>query len=255
MIDLHTHILPGLDDGAEVMAESLAMAELALEGGTNIIVATPHSNQSGRYENYCSDALTKAFDAFERALAENYLPLKVYRGMEIYASWDMDEKIADGRLSGIGDSDYYLIEFPFDIDADSMGSMLESVLSIGKIPVIAHPERYGCVQYYPGVLYEWMMMGCLSQINKGSVFGRFGRGAAKTAEILLAFNLVTCIASDAHSADMRTTYMGDIRDALEERMDPEYVRALLYEQPKMILENRKIAFLGSPPVRRRRIFR
>lgn len=255
MIDLHTHILPGLDDGADVLGESLAMAELAAEGGTMGIVATPHSNQSGRFENYCSNELEKVYDTFEKALIRNNIPLKLYRGMEIYASWDVAKKIEDGRLRGLGDSDYYLIEFPFDVDADDMGNILESVLNIGKTPVIAHPERYGCVQHYPGVLYEWMVMGCLSQLNKGSLFGRFGRGAAKTASLLLDFDLATCIASDAHSSTMRTTYMGDIKEALEENYGFDYAKLLLYDHPRRILENCRIPFIGRMPVHRRSIFR
>ena len=255
MIDLHTHILPGLDDGSDDIEESVAMAELALEGGTRRLVATPHSNQSGRFENYFSAELVKAFEEFEKAVREKNMPLKLYRGMEIFASWDVAEKIADGRLIGLGDSDYYLIEFPFGAEPDEIGDILESVLAIGKIPLIAHPERYFCVQYHPDILYEWMKMGCLSQINKGSLFGKFGRGAAKTAEILLDFDLVTCIASDAHSAFVRTPYMEEIQEAVEERYDRGYAEALLYEHPKAVLDNQRIPFWGRQPVRKRRIFR
>lgn len=255
MIDLHTHILPGLDDGADVMETSLAMADLAVEGGTTWLVATPHSNQPGRFENYCSDALMGVFDAFERAVKNSRIPLKLYRGMEIYASWDVAEKIRDGRLIGLGSSDYYLIEFPFDVEAEDMGNVLESVLEIGRLPLIAHPERYGCIQHNPGILYEWMRMGCLAQINKGSFFGKFGRMAAKTAMILLDFGLVTCIASDAHSAVMRTTYMGEARAAIVERYDPEYAQLLFFEHPKAVLENRRIPFMGRKPMRKRSIFR
>lgn len=255
MIDIHTHILPGVDDGADDLEESLAMAELALEGGTEEIVITPHSNQPGRFENFYLDSLTKIFDTFEKAVIDRNLPLKLYRGMEIYASGDVAEKICDGRLIGLGGSDYYLIEFPFGIGAEDMGDVLESVLNIGKVPLIAHPERYACVQYNPGILYEWMEMGCLSQINKGSLYGKFGRGAAKTAGILLDFELVSCIASDAHSSVRRTPYMGEIRENIEERYDPDYTRKLFLDNPKAVLENRQIPFTGSPPVRKRSIFR
>lgn len=254
MIDLHTHILPGLDDGSGVMEESLEMAELAAEGGTTWLVATPHSNQHGRFENYCSDALMSVFNDFETAVKKSNIPLKLSRGMEIYASWDVAGKIADGHLMGLNGSDYYLIEFPFDVEADDMGDILESVLDIGKIPLIAHPERYGCVQYNPGALYEWMKMGCLSQVNKGSLFGRFGRRAAKAAGVLMDFGLVTCVASDAHSSMARTPYMAEIRDAIEDRYDLEYAETLLSDHPRAVLENRRIPFMGRPPVRRRHIF-
>lgn len=255
MIDLHTHILPGVDDGSECLEESLEMAELALEGGTGTLVVTPHSNQTGRFENYHSELLMEQFRKLEEAVKKRNLPLKLYRGMEIYASWDVAEKIADGRLIGLGSSDYYLVEFPFDMEADDMGDILESFLNLGKIPLIAHPERYACIQHNPGIVYEWMRIGCLSQINKGSLFGRFGNRAAKAAEILMDFQLVTCIASDAHSSVMRTPYLGDIREAVAEQYGQEYAQRLLFENPKAILGNDEITFEGSPPVRRYRIFR
>jgi len=114
MIDLHTHILPGLDDGSPDMEESLAMAELAVEGGVHTLVATPHSNQRGRFENYTSVKLRSAFDDFRKAVEDRNLPLRVLPGMEIFCTDDIRILIESGFLTGLNHSDYYLIEFPFD---------------------------------------------------------------------------------------------------------------------------------------------
>lgn len=237
MIDIHTHILPGIDDGSSSMEDSIEMAELAYESGVRIIVATPHCNIDGVFENYYTAEWRELFQQFKRELKEEGIPIDLIKGMEIYASEDVAEKILEGRLIPIHNSRYYLIEFPFDADPYWMGDILESVLSINKVPVIAHPERYYCIQDHPGILYEWMRKGCLSQLNKGSVFGRFGRHAARSAEVLLEHNLVTCIASDAHSLYRRTTYMADIKEFMEDHFGREMAKKLLYHNAHSIIRD------------------
>ncbi|HIZ43525.1 MAG TPA: hypothetical protein H9672_02240 [Firmicutes bacterium] len=254
MVDLHVHILPGLDDGSQSMEESLELAELALEGGVSLLAATPHSNQEGRFENFFSGELKAEYEAFCRALAEERLPLGVVLGMEIFATEDMRDKIKSGQLTGLNGSRYYLVEFAFDAEPDWIGERLEDVLELGRIPLIAHPERYFCVQEYPALVYEWLRLGCCTQLNKGSLLGRFGRHAARSAAQLLEYDLVTCVASDAHSPYMRTTYMGDVRDYLEERLGEERALRLLERNPERILYGRTVPGHGRPPERRKTIF-
>lgn len=254
MIDLHTHILPRLDDGAKDFSEALSLAELALEGGVDTLVATPHSNQVGRFENYATGTLGQIFQLFQRALREENIPLQVYLGMEIYASSDVGEKIGQGKLIPLNQSRYYLVEFPFDQEPEIIGDTLDQIFSAGGVPLIAHPERYFCVQEYPVLVYGWIQMGCLTQINKGSLFERFGRHAARTAELLLQHHLVTCVASDAHSLYQRTTYMEDIREYLSDHLGDEAAYRLLTERPGKILRNRPISPHGMRPEGKRRIF-
>lgn len=254
MIDLHAHILPGLDDGAGDIEDSLGLAELALESGVDVLVATPHSNQAGRFENYYTEELKKAYTDFCEILKQEELPLQVYLGMEIFASQDMKEKIRDGYLVGLNHSDYFLVEFPFDADPGWIGERLEDILDEGKIPLIAHPERYFCAQDYPILIYEWLQMGCRTQMNKGSVFGKFGRHAAGLAEIMLENELVTCISSDAHSPYARTTYMADIRSYLQNRMGEDTAFVLLEGNARRMISNKSIAQHGRPPKRKRRLF-
>lgn len=254
MIDLHTHILPGLDDGAQDLDDSLGMAELALESGVDLLVATPHSNQAGRFENYASDRLAQVFQQLQRELAREQLPLKLYLGMEIFASDDIDEKIRRKKLIGLNGSRYYLVEFDFGEDPDMIGYFLEKIFCAGGIPLIAHPERYFCVQDYPAFVYKWLKMGCYTQINKGSLFGMFGRHAAQTAKVLLRNDLVTCVASDAHSPRMRTTFMGDAREYLSEQFGDDEMRRLMVENPGRILRDMEVPAHGIPPEQNRKFF-
>ena len=154
--------------------------------------------------------------------------------MEIFATEDVDDKIAKGALIPINKSRYYLVEFPFDVDPFWMEERLYSILCMDKIPVIAHPERYDCIQDEPAVLYHFMSMGCLSQINKGSIFGRFGRKEQRTAQILLDHHLVTCFASDAHGLNHRSNFLMDVYDHLRLWYSKHYAQCLMYENPMAI---------------------
>lgn len=254
MIDLHTHILPGLDDGAECLDDSLNLAELALAGNTDTLVATPHSNQIGLFENYASHALEQVFREFKIALMRARIPLQVSLGMEIFATADMEEKIRCGKLISLNHSRYYLVEFAFDEEPSMIRLYLEQIFAAGGVPLIAHPERYFCVQDYPSLVYEWLRMGSFAQINRGSLFGRFGRHSAQTAEVLLQNKLVTCVASDAHSPHMRTTYMGDAKEYLSDQFGDDEMYRLMVENPGRIVRNLHITEHGRPPEQKRRFF-
>ena len=254
MVDLHTHILPGLDDGAEDLDDSLKLAELAMAGGVNMLVATPHSNQDGEFENYASRALEEVFQWFQRALAKAQLPLNTYLGMEIFASEDLAEKIRLGKLISLNRSRYYLVEFAFDEEPSMIRHYLAQIFAAGGVPLIAHPERYFCVQDYPALVYQWLRMGCFTQINKGSLFGRFGRHSAQAAEVLLQNQLVTCVASDAHSPHMRTTYLKDAREYLIEQFGEDEMHRLMVENPGRIVRNWNIPEHGRSPEQNRQYF-
>lgn len=254
MIDLHAHILPGLDDGARDMEDALGLAELALEGGVDTLVATPHSNQEGRYENYDTPQLRAVYRRLKDELKKENLPLKLLLGMEIFASDDLREKITEGALTGLNQTSYYLVEFPFECDPYWIGECLEEILDLGKTPLIAHPERYACVQDYPALVYEWLRMGCLSQVNKGSLFGKFGRRPHQAVHVLLDNGLATCVASDAHRPYMRTTYMADTREYLEERYGEGTAYYLLEKNPEDIIYGRAIPPHGRRPEWKRRFF-
>lgn len=247
MIDLHTHILPGIDDGSPDMDSTLAMAALAVEGGTEYLTATSHSNQMGRFENFYSPELKQLYLSVKQAIQQEKIPLKLMLGMEIFASGDMEEKIRDGRLIGLNKSRYYLVEFYFDEEPARIRGYLQSIFRAGGVPLIAHPERYYCVQESPYLLYDWLRMGCYAQLNKGSLYGRFGRDAERTAQELLGNGLITCVASDAHSYRMRTPHMGEAVQWMLSHLGEDITRLLTEENPRRILTNQPVPPHGRPP--------
>lgn len=240
MVDIHTHILPGIDDGARNWEDAYRMAAMAADCGVDTIVCTHHANIPELYQNYDNPYLDDLFEEFKDRLRHGGFPVRVVRGMEIFSTYDVVEKIVDGRLLPINGTNYYLMEFDFYESIDFMEDILMDVLQLGKVPIIAHPERYIPLQEQPEVLYDWMRRGVLSQINRGSLQGRFGVDCQYTAETFMDHNLVTCIASDAHRPDQRTTEMEGIYRLLTKEYSREKAEELLDRNPRKIVEGRKI---------------
>lgn len=237
MIDLHTHILPGLDDGSPDLDTSVLMAAVAAESGVTHLVATPHSNQRGAFENYASPELHVRFECLREAVREAGLPLELSLGMEIFGTGDVPRLLRDGRLLTLGGGRYLLIEFGFHEDPLRIERLLDALLAAGYLPVVAHPERYYGLQRMPNYLFDWVNRGIVLQVNKGSLFGRFGRGAQALAGAMLAHGLVGCIASDAHSPDVRTPDLSGAWDYLAERYSEELAQRLLEDNPARILRS------------------
>lgn len=135
-----------------------------------------------------------------------------------------------------------------------IGECLDAVFEAGKIPLIAHPERYFCVQDFPEIVYEWLRSGCYAQMNKGSILGRFGGRVRESARILLENDLITCVASDAHRSYVRTPHMKEVRDHLTRNGGFEYTYHLLEGNPRRIISNRQIPAHGRRPERLRRYY-
>ena len=236
MIDIHTHILPGIDDGADSLEEAYEMAVMAVRSGVKALVATPHSNQRMDFGDAEGHKQENVFQELEQILLQEQVPLKLYRGMEIWSSIDLTEKIKSGKLITLNHTPYALIEFGFDEEPWWIEAIIEELTGIGLIPIIAHPERYFCVQENPNLLYEWRTRGVQTQMNKGSILGRFGREIERTAEILLKNHLFTCVASDAHHAYIRTTDMNDLQKYLKRNYSLEEQYWLLRQNPLSIVQ-------------------
>ena len=231
MIDLHSHILPDLDDGSYSLQESLAMARMAVSSGVTVMAATPH----------CADARAKevyeAWKMLRQALHESRIPLKLFPGMEIFGTGDTLRLLQEGKLFTLNGSRYPLIEFSFHSDADRASRILQSLCRAGLRPIVAHPERYSYIQYDPELINKWYRMGCLMQINRGSLLGRFGIRAQEMAVDIVERNFAAVVASDAHSSQMRTPWMEDVKKLLVQEFSPSCARMLLLENPSRILKD------------------
>ena len=237
MIDLHSHILPELDDGSQSLRESLAMARMAVDSGITAMVATPHCADDRSWETY------EAWQLLSQALSENEIPLKLFPGMEIFGTPDTVRMLREGKLFTLNGSRYPLIEFSFRSDGEEETAILRSVCKADFRPVVDHPERYGYVQRDPRMVNRWHRMGCLFQVNRGSLLGRFGSRAQETAFELVNRGFASVVASDAHSPRMRTPWMADVQQLLTEEISAQCARVLLKENPKKILKDEEI-----PPV-------
>ena len=239
MIDLHCHILPELDDGSKSLEESLAMARMAVESGVRAMVATPHCMDTRAAEVY------DTWSFLRQSLEETGIPLKLFPGMEIFGTQNTARLLREGKLFTLNGSRYPLIEFSFQSDGDEETWILRSVCRGGFRPIVAHPERYTYLQRDPEIINRWRRMGCLFQVNRGSLLGRFGGHAQALASELVERGFAAAVASDAHSPRMRTPWMADVRDLLSREFSPRHARMLLLDNPRKILKDEPIT-LAEP---------
>ena len=234
MIDLHSHILPELDDGPQDLYQALEMARLAVESGVTAMVATPH----------CADDRTDEIRSMLRllraALQESRVPLRIYSGMEIYGTGNTARLLTEGKLLTLNRSRYPLIEFDFRSDGHRQTQILSQVIQAGFVPIVAHPERYAWVQYAPEILNRWVQMGCVLQINKGSLLGRFGPVEQELSMELVSRGFAGMVASDAHGISQRTPWMYEVRLLLEQEFGLKTAKELLLNNPGHILKNEMI---------------
>ena len=239
MIDIHTHILPGLDDGAADIYDSIEMASLAYEYGTKVIVATPHCNIPGEFDNYFGDNYVRTFQKTKEIIQREQPGITLLAGMEVFTTEDLPRLLTEGKIFPINRTRYVLMEFDFAEDPDFADEILRQVKEVRAIPLIAHAERYEFVQDNPRIVYRWKQLGYEVQINKGSFMGRFGEDARTAAYELLNHNLVTVVASDAHSPVHRTTCMADAYDYLSEEYPAKYLDILFDVNPRNICNGAK----------------
>lgn len=221
MIDLHSHILPGVDDGPPTLEGSLAMAAAAVEDGITAIAATPHVR-----DDYPTSAETMERKVHELrgALAEAGLPLRLHPGAEIALDrlWSLaDDELA--RFGLAGTPAYVLLEFPYVGWAPALPSTVLALRSRGITPVVAHPERNAEVQHDPERLRPVVLSGALVQVTAASVDGRLGRRARRTAFELVDRDLAHVIASDAHMPDVRAIGMRDAAAAIGDEALAEWL--------------------------------
>lgn len=234
MIDLHCHILPQLDDGSRNLKESLEMARLAVESGVTAVAATPHCVNGGARE------IRDRVILLREALEEAEIPLRLYMGMELYGTADTAYLLSSGKLLTLNGSKYPLIEFSFRGTGAQETDILKDVIRAGFRPIVAHPERYAFVREQPQIINYWKELGCLFQVNRGSLLGRFGGGARDMGMELVRRGFASVVASDGHSSQMRTPWMEDVRLLLEQTVSPAAAQWLLQNNPSLILRNQPL---------------
>ncbi len=201
MIDLHCHILPGIDDGAASLDDTLAMAKAAVAAGTKTMVATPHVSWEWP-DNDAARIASKVAEVNEALLAQG-LDLEVRPGAEIAMSRAAELDDDELRALRLGGGQWLLIECPFVANAAGFDFALRDLQARGHRIVLAHPERCRAFQHAPDQLRAFLSQGMLSSITAGSLIGRFGRTVKGFADLLMSTGLVDNVSSDAHDAGPR----------------------------------------------------
>ncbi len=234
MIDIHSHILPGLDDGAPDLDEALLMAQMAVEDGIEAIIATPHVI-SGVFDQ-TRQGIFVAVASMRAALHAAGIPLAILPGAECHLEPDLPQRLADGQLMTLNDTGrYLLVELPASMVPDYTGKVLYEIQLQGVTPIIAHPERNAEVIRRPDVLLEFSKRGILSQVTTASVAGHFGKKVQRTALALCMAGTSQFVASDAHSSRSRTPVLSPASAQLESAVGKEAAQAMLSDNPARVI--------------------
>jgi protein-tyrosine phosphatase len=254
MVDLHCHILPGIDDGPEAMEESLAMAESAIADGITHVVATPHA--SNEYFFDCA----RVRELRDRLQAQIGGRLTLATGCDFHLNPEnLEELQKDAPRFCINQLDYLLVEFNEFSIPPSMDQTLHELQLAGLRPVITHPERNRILRAHPDRLEKWVRLGCYVQVTGGSLTGGFGPGSQKDALRWIGEGLIHFVASDAHNTRGRPLRLKPAFDVVAQQFGEEMARALFIENPLAAFEGRELPHvpeLEDPPLRpgRKRFF-
>jgi protein-tyrosine phosphatase len=234
MIDIHNHILPAVDDGAKDLAESLAMARMAVTDGLTHIFATPHHRD---YSSLFRTDVAHRVAQLQSELDKAAIPLTLLPGHEVRLYDDMFEDWDKDLAGPLGDSRYVLAEPLFHRYDKHTDTMLFELFDRGYLPIMAHPERIRPIQDNLTLIESFLARGGLTQVTAGSLTNASDWRAKKTAETMLRSGMVHLIASDAHHSYHRTPTLAAARDAAAAIVGLEQANAMVSTRPRAVVKN------------------
>jgi protein-tyrosine phosphatase len=235
-VDLHLHLLPGVDDGPGNLDGTVAMLRLAHDSGTRRVVTTPHMYSP----HFAPLAATRIRERFAEMIDRLRL------GAENYLCPEMLEAAQAKEILALNDSRYLLVERPYFLPSEATRRAMELLLAAGYLPLLAHVERYETFRQRPEELASLIELGCLAQVNAASVSGMGGREERRLALDLLDRGLVQIIASDGHDLEFRPPTLEDAAAALRSRFPEWQVTAWLCENPARISRDEPVTTVGTP---------
>jgi protein-tyrosine phosphatase len=244
MIDLHCHILPGIDDGAADVSVSLAMARAFVADGVTTVACTPHI-LPGLYHN-SGPQIRLAVTALQQALDEEGIPLKLVPGADVHIVPDFAGGLRAGHLLTLADTRYVLVEPPHHTAPARLEDMFFGLLVAGYVPILTHPERLTWITGHYDVMQRLVQGGVWMQITAGSLAGNFGRQPKYWAERMLDEGCVHIIATDAHDCVRRPPILGLGREIAAKRVGPAEAEHLVLTRPRGIIANELPGLLPMP---------
>jgi len=245
MVDLHCHVLPGVDDGPDRLEISLKMLEVAASQGVTAVCATPHVDSWAdvRTETLLQDRIRQ----LREAVATKGIPVEVHLGSEIYFGLGI-ENLRSYSFATLGGTDkYWLVEFSTEIFPAIVENFVLRSMSWGRIPVLAHTERYSFLHHRPQYLKSIIKAGALIQVDAGCFTGMYGKRLLKRSHHLVASGLCHIIASDAHDVDKKPYRMKEAFQVVSELLGSSEAELLFTRNPQAILEGREVVFPKGKP--------
>ena len=245
MIDIHSHVLWGIDDGSTSLEMSKAMLQLAWQQGTRTMVFTPHVIEEAYKPSW--SVIKEKTQQLEKWLKQSLPDMQVYPAAEVQMNWNLLSELAVNGSYCINGGEYMLVELPMEeipFYADNFWYELELK---GIRPILAHPERYLRLMRHKELLLKWRERGLLLQCNSGSLVGYFGKQVQENALFLLQSDLIDFLGSDAHRDNLRTPDMIPAAQLIRERAGEERLQRITVDNPKLLLANKPIA-ISKPQI-------
>jgi protein-tyrosine phosphatase len=241
VIDLHCHLLPGIDDGAPNLEVALAMARCAAVDGIQVMACTPHI-YPGLYENK-QPAIAAAIVLLQASLDAEGIPLQLTIGADTHVAPNLVDDLRAGQIPTLAGSRYFLLEPPHHVLPPRFEQLVFQLLIAGYVPIITHPERLTWIETHYGMFGRLAQSGAWMQLTAGSLTGRFGRRPRYWADRMLDEGLVDILATDAHDMDRRPPLLAEARDAAAERVGMEEAKHMVSTRPRGVLDNAPAASL------------
>lgn len=244
MIDLHSHILPGIDDGAPDLETSLAMARAWVADGVTTLACTPHI-LPGLYPN-TGPQIRLAIDNLQRSLDEAEIPLQLVTGADNHVVPDFAAGLKTGRLLSLGDTRYVLVEPPHHTAPSRLGDLFFSIMTAGYRPILTHPERLTWIKSHYELIRLLAFRGVWMQITAGSLTGAFGRAPKYWGERMLAEGIVHIIATDSHDLGRRPPILSRGYECASKIVGLEEAWRLVHTRPLAILQDKSPVEIELP---------
>ncbi|HKW89172.1 MAG TPA: CpsB/CapC family capsule biosynthesis tyrosine phosphatase [Candidatus Acidoferrales bacterium] len=241
MVDIHCHLLPGLDDGCPSLETSLEMAKSAIAEGITHVIATPHANS--QFE-FIPNLVQLRRDEIQERLGER---LQIATGCDFHLSYENLEALrkVPSRFT-LNQKSYLLVEFDDFSIPQVLDQALHDLQLQGLCPIITHPERNPLIRAQFERLWSWMRLGCFVQVTAQSLLGGFGEKAQQAAEALLDAGAIHFVASDAHNTTTRPLRLKDAYNFVAARKGEDIARALFQENPLAVFEGRPLPCVTPP---------
>ena len=235
MIDIHSHIIPNVDDGARSVEETFNILKEAQEAGFTDVILTSHFLLN-YYETNAQELIFWK-EKLQEVLKKQGTKINLHSGMEIYITNQMEELLENKKILTLANSRYMLIELPLATNVKYFDYVVYYLEAKGIKPIIAHPERYKCVQKDPDIVEEYIEKGCLIQCNYGSIVNLYGREAEKTIKTLLKKNQVHFLGSDVHRENGTYLIILDAIKKIRKIIGENKINEITTINPKKILQN------------------